>query len=72
MTKFSGTKRRPLHPNLTAPIRTLRDRIRALQREQDPARFNVDGPASQLFTNFPVLSRIMTRSVWPQIGVARR
>jgi hypothetical protein len=28
MTKFSGSKRRPLHPNLTAPIRTLRDRIR--------------------------------------------
>ena len=28
MTKFSGTKRRPLRPNLTAPIRTLNRRAR--------------------------------------------
>ena len=28
MAKFSGTKRRPLRPNLTAPIRTVRDRLR--------------------------------------------
>ena len=28
MPKFSGTKRRPLRTNLTAPIRTLRERIR--------------------------------------------
>jgi hypothetical protein len=28
MTKFSGTNRRPLRPNLTAPIRTMRERTR--------------------------------------------
>ena len=27
MTKFSGTKHRPLRANLTAPVRTIRDRI---------------------------------------------
>ena len=31
MTKFSGTKRRPLHANLTAPIRTLHRRARTYE-----------------------------------------
>lgn len=31
MTKFSGTNRRPIRPNLTAPIRTVRDRLRTHQ-----------------------------------------
>src|SRR5687767_10460170 len=45
MTKFSGTKRRPLHPNLTAPIRTLRDRVRTHEGGGAFAR----DPESELF-----------------------
>ena len=45
MPKFSGTKRRPLRTNLTAPIRTTRDRIRTHEGGEAFAR----DPESELF-----------------------
>lgn len=45
MSKFSGTNRRPIRPNLTAPIRTLRDRIRT----HEGGAALVHDPESELF-----------------------
>ena len=45
MAKFSGTKRRPVRPNLIAPIRTVRDRLRTHEGGEAFAR----DPESELF-----------------------
>ena len=46
MPKFSGTKRRPLRTNLTAPLATTNERIRTHEGGEAFAR----DPESELFT----------------------
>ena len=46
MPKFSGTKRRPLRTNLTAPIATTNERTRPFEGGDAFAR----DPGSELFT----------------------